>query len=98
MMSDQEVIIMCKPADRILEQNKATGFAGSLPPAARVSGVVEETPGPLQYEVALYREARSDTDLKANEVVVEQAVPIGTKLQLRASINTNSGIVFYLYF
>ena len=26
-----------------------------------------------------------------NEVVVEQAVPIGTKLQLRASINTDSG-------
>ena len=27
------------------------------PPAARVSGVVQESPGTLEYEVALYREA-----------------------------------------
>ena len=68
---------------------------GGRPPAAKVTGVVEESPGPLEYEVGLYREAKSgrDEDSTDNEVVVEQAVPIGTKLQLRASINTNSGTV-----
>ena len=69
------------------------------PPAARVSGVVQESPGTLEYEVALYREAspRSEdggngltVDL-ANEIPVDQAVPIGTKLQLRATINDESG-------
>ena len=30
MMSDQEVIIMCKPPDRVVTQNKAAGFAGAL--------------------------------------------------------------------
>ena len=71
------------------------------PPAARVSGVVQESPGTLEYEVALYREAspRSDDggaislDLE-NEIPVDQAVPIGTKLQLRATINEASGMYF----
>ena len=68
----------------------------SRPPAARVSGVVEESPGSLSYEVALYRDTSSTGggvggDLMSNEVPVDQAVPIGTKLQLRASIGTNSG-------
>ncbi len=64
------------------------------PPAARVSGIVEESPGKLQYEVALFREAEAgpgSNALVAEEVPVEQAVPIGTKLQLRASINADSG-------
>ena len=65
------------------------------PPAAKVTGVVEESPGPLEYEVGLYREAKSGRQESGNEVVVEQAVPIGTKLQLRASINTNSGKYLY---
>ena len=74
------------------------------PPAARVSGIVEETPGNLEYEVALFREATntggttslfSSSDSGANsinEIPVDQAVPIGTKLQLRATINTQSGM------
>ena len=70
------------------------------PPAARVSGVVQESPGTLEYEVALYREAspRSIEDggdgltvALQNEIPVDQAVPIGTKLQLRATINNESG-------
>ena len=30
MMSDQEVIIMCKPPEPTITKHKATGFAGSL--------------------------------------------------------------------
>ena len=76
------------------------------PPAARVSGVVQESPGTLEYEVALYREAspRSEdggsgltVDLQ-NEIPVDQAVPIGTKLQLRATINNESGASFISIF
>jgi hypothetical protein len=74
-----------------------------------VSGVVEETPGRLEYEVALYKEApplgrigghghlpKNHTSTNAisspsnSEVPVDQAVPIGTKLQLRAKISTLS--------
>ena len=59
------------------------------PPAARVSGVVEESPGTLEYEVALFREASKGGDEQSeNEVPVDQAVAIGTKLQLRATINS----------
>lgn len=80
------------------------------PHGARVSGVVEETPGRLEYEVALYKEApplgrinanvagisnskllnSSAHTINTNEVPVDQAVPIGTKLQLRARISTQS--------
>lgn len=110
MQSDQELIIMCKPPEPTVIQNKAAGFAGSFPHGARVSGVVEETPGRLEYEVALYKEAppigRINGQLAAhphlpknhstslatgnNEVPVDQAVPIGTKLQLRARISLQS--------
>ncbi len=55
-----------------------------------MSGVVEESPGPLEYEVALYREATNDDEF-SNDLPVDQAVPLGTKLQLRATINTDSG-------
>ena len=58
------------------------------PPAARVSGIVEESPGALEYEVALFREASKEEDAGDNEVPVDQAVAIGTKLQLRATINS----------
>ena len=58
------------------------------PPAARVSGIVEESPGNLEYEVALFREASRDEEVSSNEVPVDQAVAIGTKLQLRATINS----------
>ncbi|XP_058814573.1 uncharacterized protein LOC131678435 [Topomyia yanbarensis] len=105
MQSDQELIIMCKPPEPTVIQNKAAGFAGSFPHGARVSGVVEETPGRLEYEVALYKEAppiariagmknhSASNTLPAvtnNEVPVDQAVPIGTKLQLRARISAQS--------
>lgn len=64
------------------------------PHGARVSGVVEETPGRLEYEVALYKEAPaarlSNTTSMSGELPVDQAVPIGTKLQLRARINPES--------
>lgn len=75
----------------------------------------QETPGRLEYEVALYKEApplgrisgqqqpqppthghpqlfpKNGTSLTANnEVPVDQAVPIGTKLQLRARISIQS--------
>ncbi|XP_050434355.1 uncharacterized protein LOC126841754 isoform X2 [Adelges cooleyi] len=96
MMSDQELIIMCKPPEPTVIENKAAGFAGSFPHGARVSGVVEETPGRLEYEVALYKEAPARlTNLSHNsELPVDQAVPIGTKLQLRARINPHSAWKF----
>lgn len=67
-------------------------FCVTSPHGARVSGVVEETPGHLEYEVALYKEApaRINNNL-TSELPVDQAVPIGTKLQLRARINPESG-------
>lgn len=73
---------------------------------------MEETPGRLEYEVALYKEAppigringnlalnghlknqtkqAQQTILSPNELPVDQAVPIGTKLQLRARISQQS--------
>ena len=73
-----------------------TLFRLSRPPAARVSGVVEESPGNLEYEVALYRESGTggggvSRPSSNGDIPVEQAVPIGTKLQLRATIGTQSG-------
>ncbi|KAJ6645359.1 hypothetical protein Bhyg_00564 [Pseudolycoriella hygida] len=107
MQSDQELIIMCKPPEPTVIQNKAAGFAGSFPHGARVSGVVEETPGRLEYEVALYKEAPPASTVngnpilglpphlknqsnQVNELPLDQAVPIGTKLQLRARISHQS--------
>ena len=61
----------------------------------------------MEYEVALYREAspRSIEDggdgltvALQNEIPVDQAVPIGTKLQLRATINNESGRGPSLYY
>lgn len=87
-------------------------FFFNSPHGARVSGVVEETPGRLEYEVALYKEAPpaalvngnpilghphhlKNQSLPAmtphqNELPLDQAVPIGTKLQLRARISHQS--------
>ncbi|XP_032293843.1 uncharacterized protein [Drosophila virilis] len=104
MQSDQELIIMCKPPEPTVIENKAAGFAGSFPHGARVSGIVEEMPNRLEYEVALYKEAppiarvsgtnnpvSSSNDpsplLADNDQTVDQAVPLGTKLQLRARIS-----------
>lgn len=56
--------------------------------------MVEETPGRLEYEVALYKEAPTRlSNLTNSELPVDQAVPIGTKLQLRARISPHSGNV-----
>uniref|UniRef100_A0A1A9WJ38 ZP domain-containing protein n=1 Tax=Glossina brevipalpis TaxID=37001 RepID=A0A1A9WJ38_9MUSC len=105
MQSDQELIIMCKPPERTVVENKAAGFAGAFPHGARVSGIVEETPGRLEYEVALYKEAPpiarvngvntpvgtpKEQPTTSSEVPVDQAVPIGTKLQLRARIGQSA--------
>lgn len=109
MQSDQELIIMCKPPEPTIIQNKAAGFAGSFTNNARISGVVEETPNKLEYEVALYKEAppigriggntgislknhtkQQQAILNQSELPVDQAVPIGTKLQLRARISQQS--------
>ncbi|CAG0899641.1 unnamed protein product [Cyprideis torosa] len=90
MMSDQEVIIMCKPPQTTIVENMAAGFASSIPNHGRISGIVEESPGRLEYVVALYRE----TTTKSGDFVlpVNEPVPIGTRLQLRATINTQSGM------
>ncbi|XP_046413461.1 uncharacterized protein [Neodiprion pinetum] len=91
MLADQELILMCRPPEPTLLRHKAAGFAGTFPHGARVSGVVEETPGRLEYEVALYREAVGNaSDPNAASQTVDQAVPIGTKLQLRARISSES--------
>ena len=47
----------------------------------------------MEYEVALYREAQNNDEIGSNDLPVDQAVVLGTKLQLRATINTDSGIV-----
>ncbi|XP_067207191.1 uncharacterized protein [Linepithema humile] len=88
MLADQELILMCRPPEPTLLRHKAAGFAGTFPHGARVSGVVEETPGRLEYEVALYREATGN--VSDSSQTVDQAVPIGTKLQLRARISPDS--------
>ncbi|XP_066587536.1 uncharacterized protein [Prorops nasuta] len=96
MLADQELILMCRPPEPTLLRHKAAGFAGTFPHGARVSGVVEETPGRLEYEVALYREATaaagnlSESTSGGGTQAVDQAVPIGTKLQLRARISPES--------
>ncbi|KAK7060106.1 hypothetical protein SK128_010260 [Halocaridina rubra] len=94
LATDQEVIIMCKPASPTVIENRAAGFAGALPSSARVSGIVEESPGRLEYEVALYRavDARSGN----THSPVDQAVPIGSRLQLRARINTDASKYIYI--
>ncbi|KAF2367595.1 Zona pellucida domain [Trinorchestia longiramus] len=90
MATDQEVVIMCQPASPTIIQNRAAGFAGALPSQGRVSGVVEESPGRLEYEVALFRESYARTGVPDDRPLADQAVPIGSRLQLRTRINTNS--------
>ncbi|KAK8383138.1 hypothetical protein O3P69_011577 [Scylla paramamosain] len=87
LASDKEVLVMCKPTAPIVTENRVASFAGALPSLGRVSGMVKETPDRLEYEVALFRKvtARSGEALTPN-----QAVPIGSKLQLRASIGSQS--------
>ncbi|KAJ8924904.1 hypothetical protein NQ315_001061 [Exocentrus adspersus] len=91
MQSDQELIIMCKPPGADSDRKQSRRLRRN-PHGARVSGVVEETPGRLEYEVALYKEAPATriSNVSGSELPVDQAVPIGTKLQLRARINPDS--------
>lgn len=74
---------------------------------ARVSGVVEESYAKLEYQVAIYRqpEDRNSRDYQRsfatgtlatryqqqNNIPLNEAVPIGTQLQLRVNINPNGG-------
>ena len=62
------------------------------PSGGRVSGVVEESPGRLEYEVGLYRE--SSLNNGKFSVPVDEPVPIGTRLQLLTRISTDAGNVF----
>lgn len=84
-----EINCFCFSSWTISVENYFTHFS---PHGARVSGVVEETPGRLEYEVALYKEAPASriSNLSNSELPVDQAVPIGTKLQLRARISPDS--------
>jgi hypothetical protein len=75
---------MCKPPYQATAERRLEDI--SRPHASRVSGSVERESGKLLYDVALYREAEDD----AASIDIEQGVPIGTKLQLRASIDTRS--------
>ena len=49
--------------------------------------MVKETPDRLEYEVALFRKV---TARSGEALTPSQAVPIGSKLQLRASIGSQS--------
>ncbi|KAL7646332.1 UNVERIFIED_CONTAM: hypothetical protein RMT77_003241 [Armadillidium vulgare] len=89
LAKDQEVIIMCKPASPTIVENRAAGFAGALPSVGRVTGVVEESPGRLEYEVVLLKESHGRSHSESH--LVDQAVPIGSRLQLRAKIDTDIG-------
>ena len=90
MMSDQEVIIMCKPPQSITLSMVDTSV-DIFPSRSRVSGEVAAKSGPLVYEVALYREVdvAKSKDGEGN-IEEAEAVPIGARLQLRASIDTSS--------
>ncbi|XP_037083017.1 uncharacterized protein LOC119103539 [Pollicipes pollicipes] len=88
MMSDQEVIIMCKPTAPTVVEKRAAAFAGRVPTGARVSGIVEESPGRLEYEVGLYRERGVNSG--SFTVPVDEPVPIGTRLQLVTRISTEA--------
>ncbi|XP_050722706.1 uncharacterized protein LOC127001655 isoform X2 [Eriocheir sinensis] len=87
LASDKEVLVMCKPTAPTVTENRVASFAGALPSPGRVSGMVKESPDRLEYEVALYREV---TSRSGEALTPSQAVPIGSKLQLRASINAQS--------
>ncbi|XP_023239599.1 uncharacterized protein LOC111638168 [Centruroides sculpturatus] len=88
MADDQDVVVRCKPPLAIVTEQKVTSFSGSMPPSGRVSGVVEGDPGELVYNIGLYQES---TPRSNNfDLDVEEIVPIGTMLQLRANINNKS--------
>ncbi|XP_043211379.1 uncharacterized protein LOC122375871 [Amphibalanus amphitrite] len=88
MMSDQEVIIMCKPTQATVVEERVAAFAGRVPSGGRVSGVVEESPGRLEYEVGLFRE--NSLNSGKFSVPVDEPVPIGTRLQLLTRISTDA--------
>ena len=51
-----------------------------------MSGSVDRKIGRLDYEVSLYREVEGDSNVEN----MEEAVPIGTRLQLRVKLADNS--------
>ena len=85
MMSDQEVIIMCKPPQAPPSSQQQVSMAGLFPSRSRVSGSLPRPSGPLVYTVALYREEQGGAEQEAG-----QGVAIGSLLQLRASVDTGS--------
>ena len=85
MMSDQEVIIMCKPPQAPPSSQQQVSMAGLFPSRSRVSGSLPRPSGPLVYTVALYREEQGGGEKEAG-----QGVAIGSLLQLRASVDTGS--------
>ena len=89
MMSDQEVIIMCKPPQSVTLSTAGTSV-DIFPSRSRVSGEVAAKSGPLVYEVALYREVDLANSKEDGIIKEAEAVPIGARLQLRASIDTSS--------
>lgn len=94
LAEDQEVVILCRPPDAVVTEKRATGFMGTLGPAGRVSGVVEQGPGQLEYALALFRESTPRSG--QFDVPVEGPVSLGTGLQLRAAINTRSSAWKYV--
>ncbi|UYV81091.1 hypothetical protein LAZ67_19002747 [Cordylochernes scorpioides] len=88
---DQDVVIVCRPPEPTVTQTKAASYFGQMKQPSgqgRVSGVVEEAPGPLEYELALFR--RSQPNEEAFTALVTEPVTLGTFLQLRAAINIQS--------
>uniref|UniRef100_T1IU53 Peptidase S1 domain-containing protein n=1 Tax=Strigamia maritima TaxID=126957 RepID=T1IU53_STRMM len=90
LMSDQEVLLICRPPQSTVTENRAAGIAGNIPLQGRISGTVEESASRPEYGVSVYREAEANSRSGNFEMPVDQAVPIGTKLQLRATVNTES--------
>ncbi|XP_022243389.1 uncharacterized protein LOC106460575 [Limulus polyphemus] len=88
LMNDQDVSIMCQPPEHVITEKQTTSFSGNIPSLGRVSGAVEGKPGKLEYVMELYQESTTRSGMF--EIPVDGAVPIGTLLQLRAAINTNS--------
>ncbi|XP_076305456.1 uncharacterized protein LOC143222630 [Tachypleus tridentatus] len=88
LMNDQDVSIMCQPPEHVITEKQITSFSGNLPSFGRVSGTVKQMSGNLEYIIELYQESTARSGIF--DIPVDDAVPIGTLLQLRAAINTNS--------
>ncbi|KAG1676784.1 hypothetical protein GQR58_014098 [Nymphon striatum] len=92
MANDQEVVIMCRPADPTVLRKKTAGFSGNIPHIGRVSGVVEKSHRSLEYTLALHKESSPRSGIFDMPIV--GSISIGTRLQLTASIDTSSAWKF----